>query len=78
MHIMTEDGWQPLAVFCVNENDVQGVYRPEQLEVSQAHNDERAEYYANSVNEYINGRLPKERIFSIFALPRTGAFGEKL
>lgn len=56
----------------------EGIYRPDSSEKAQTENFVRAAAYANDVQLYINGELPKEHIFRSFNVPVYGAYGERL
>ena len=56
----------------------EGIYRPDTTEEAQTETFLRAESYANDVQLYINGDLPKQQLFRAFNVPCYGAYGERL
>lgn len=78
--IMTDRGWAQLGdgVVCVNHNCLEGVFRPQTIEDAQFEVDCRADKYEQDVQRYLDGDLPKEKIFRAFDAPMYGAFGERL
>lgn len=80
LYIKTEHGWRPLAISfapCSNSNDLQGVYRPEDIEAVRARMPSRIERFCRA-----NGlsMMDKQAYFRghSFIEPIYGAFGEKL
>jgi hypothetical protein len=56
----------------------EGIYRPMTASEAQAECTVRVQRYAEDVEAYGNGKLPKEEIFSSFEAPIFGAYGERL
>ena len=82
LFIKTEQGWRPLWIShapCSNSNDLQGVYRPEDIEVVKVKVRSRLERFfaANACGSM----LEKQHYFrgnDFIDTPIYGAFGEKL
>jgi len=79
--IKTAAGWRPflaLNVPCPNSNDLQGVYRPEPIEVVQKKYESRLTRFLAANG--IQNRMEKMHYFrgDSFIEPIHGAFGEKL
>lgn len=85
LFIMTEKGWRPLWIShapCSNSNDLQGVYRPEDIEVVKPRMRSRVQRFLEANG--IGNMLEKQHYFRSDEFsdngyaPMKGAFGEKL
>lgn len=81
LYIKTEDGWKPLWISfapCSNSNDLQGVYRPEPVEVVQQKLQPRIARFLAANG--LGSMLEKQQYFrgDHFIEPLFGAFGEKI
>ncbi len=81
LHIKTAEGWKPWLPsyrVCSNSNKLEGVYRPENIDVVRVKMVSRIERFlaANAVGN----NLDKQQYFSgdSFNEPMYGAYGEKL
>ena len=79
LYIKTEQGWKPLLISfapCPNSNDLQGVYRPENIEVVKVKLRSRLDRWIRDM-QYDDDRRNKFSGDS-YSEPLFGAFGEKL
>ena len=78
--IMTTSGWRNISdgKVCSNQDELEGVFRPSSMYMARAISGQRANGYAQAVDNWVKGYLPYEHIRDAWNTTIHGAFGEEL
>ncbi len=82
MHIMTIDGWRPLATPTLEKAKREGTFHPVPIDQAVQSNAIRIQMYEQNVGKYVNSTddnpFSLEEIYHCWSAPVFGPFGERL